>query len=316
MPNISVIIFVDGSASDLSQCLDSVVNQTLTDIEIILVCGALSEHVSGICSDFKNRYNNIKIIHTDNSNLADAYDMGVTASNGRYIMFIRAEDFIAPNACEIMFNDAVKNDSDLVKCGFVQHSRHENKTLILNWEEWILSTIKPEDIPFQLSKYKILLAYNGAVWMTLFKADFIKTMKFTEGCGSAYQEYAFVIKCLVCAQRISVVSDKLYFWNIDNSDTAVIKGDENLLRIIEPFEAAKQWMISQDCFDEYITEFYKQVMIITKGFYETASDKLKPVFYKRLQQFYSDINMFVFPQVSEMFSAPQVRFLIDILKDN
>ena len=52
------------------------------------------------------------------------------------------------------------------------------------------------------------------------------------------------------------------------------------------------------------------------GPYNFMSDELKPVFFKHLQQFYSDVNMFVFPQVTQMFSQPQVRFLIDVLKDS
>ncbi len=316
MPNVSVVIFVAGPAPYLSGCLDSVVNQTLPDVEIVLVCGALSEQASGICTDFKNRYNDIKIVHTDVSKLSDAYDMGVSASTGRYIMFVKSEDFIAPNACEIMFNNAIKNDSDVVRCGLAQFSAKYNKFYSLAWEDAILSEISSTNSVVVLKDSKVLLTCHGSVWATLFRADFIRHIRFTEDCGTLYQEFAVIIKALICASRISVMTDVLYFSNIDDSENPIIKKDEDLLRITEPFEAAKQWMLARNCFDDYIPEFYKQVMIVTMGFYEFMSDDLKPAFYKRLQQFYSDVNMFVFPRVTQMFSTPQVRFLIDILKDN
>ena len=319
MPKVSVIVFVVGAAPFLSECLDSIAKQTLPDIEIVLVCGALTDQASMVCAEFKEMHNNVKIVHTDSDKLSNAYDTGIAIASGRYIMFIKSEDLIQPKACELMYVDAIKNDSDLVKCGLIHISRYEKKAQILNWEEWILSTIKPEDVPFQLSKYKHLLTYHGAVWMTLFRTDFIKTMKFAEGCGSEYQEYAFMIKSLIKAQRISVVRENLYLWCIDDlndADYPIVKKGEDLFRILEPFEAAKQWMLSRGCFEDFIPEFYKQVMIVTKGFYEIIPNELKPKFYKLLQQFYSDINMFVFPQVTQMFSSPQVQFLIDILKDS
>lgn len=316
MPKVSVIVFVVGAAPFLSECLDSIAKQTLPDIEIVLVCGALSERASGICADFKNKYNNIRIVHTDISKLSDAYDMGVSASCGQYIMFVKAEDFIAPNACEMMFNNAIKNDSDVVRCGLAQFSAKQNKLYSLAWEDAVLSEISSTNTAFVLKDRRFLLTCCGSVWATLFRADFIRNIRFTEDCGTLYQEFAVIIKALICASRISVIADALYFSNIDVSDDFGIKNDKDLLRITEPFEAAKQWMLSRDCFDDYIPEFYKQVMIVTMGFYEFMSDDLKPAFYKLLQQFYSDVNIFVFPRVTQIFSAPQVRFLIDVLKDN
>ena len=316
MPKVSVIVFADNTAHILARCLASIVRQTLSDVEVIVIRDGGGDDCATICNGFAQQYDNVHALEVRGATLAKAYDTGISMAHGQYIMFVKADDFIAPNACELMYANAVKHDSDLVKCGIADFSSDKEVFLIPKWEEGILGNIPETDEVFTLDRHKELLTYHGAVYATLFKTEFIRDMKFSDGCGAAYQEFAFIIKSMICATRISVVKDWLYLWNINAAEYAVPGTSETLIGILEPFEAAKQWMIAHDCFDNYMAEFYKQVMIITMGFYEFISDNYKPEFFKRLQQFYSDVNMFIFPRVSCMFSQAQVRFLIEILKDN
>ena len=316
MPKVSVIVFADNTAHILARCLDNIVRQTLPDVEIIVIRNSCQDDCADICNGFAWQYDNVHALEIQGATLAKAYDAGISMAHGQYIMFVKADDFIAPNACELMYANAVKHDSDLVKCGIVDISSDNEGVFVPKWEEHILAGIVETDEVFSVDRHKELLTYHGAVYATLFKTEFIRDMKFSDGCGAAYQEFAFIIKSMICASRISVIKDSLYFWNIDDRDFPCLNTDENLLKILEPFEATKQWMLARNCFEDYIPEFYKQVMIVTMGFYDFMSDELKPVFFKHLQQFYSDVNMFVFPRVTQMFSQPQVRFLIDVLKDS
>ena len=316
MPQVSIIVYVKNISCFLPRCLDSIINQTLRDIEIIVFEDGSTDDSPAICDDYGAKYDNVNVIHTENRGLPYAYDTAVSMARGRYVLFVKSDDFIAPNTCEIMYENANRHDSDIVKCGIVQYSERDGKVLALNWERWILSEVAAQDTPFALTDHKILLTYHGAVWGTLFKSDFIRTLKFSEGCGNCFQEYAFIIKSMICAKRISVVLDELYFWNIDPTDFFNPRGNPVLLQSMEPFVASKKWMLEKGCFEEYIPEFYKAVMLITMGFYEYISDDLKPEYFKVLQQFYSDMNMFVFPRVTSLFSRTQVQFLIDIMKDN
>lgn len=316
MPKVSVIVFADNTALVLARCLYSIVIQTLTDTEVIVICNRGAYQCISTCNNFAERHGNVRIVQLDAPSLADAYDTGISKACGKYIMFVKADDFLSPKACELMYDNAIKNDSDLVKCGILQYSSFKDEYYSLKWESNILSKIAESDDVFLLEQHKELLTYHGSVWATLFKTDFISGMKFSEGCGASHQDFAYIIKAMVCASRISVVNDTLYVWNINDAEYPASNTSEALLGIIDPFESIKNWLVERGCFDDYIPELYKQIMIVTMGYYNFMSDELKPVFFKQLQQFYSDVNMFVFPRVTQMFSTPQVRFLIDILKDN
>ncbi|WIH80310.1 glycosyltransferase family 2 protein [Brachyspira pilosicoli] len=115
MPKVSVVIPIYNVEKYLKKCLDSVINQTLKDIEIICVNDCSSDNSESIIKEYINKDNRVKLIsHKENQGLGFARNSGLLESRGEYISFIDSDDFVSENFIEELYNTAVKYNADIV----------------------------------------------------------------------------------------------------------------------------------------------------------------------------------------------------------
>lgn len=117
-PLVSIIIPVHNSEFYLSFCLDSVLSQTLSDIEILLIDDGSTDHSGLICDDFALKDSRIKVAHLVNGGPSRARNHGIRMASGKYIGFIDSDDYIAPEMFETLVSYAEIKQSDLVMCGY------------------------------------------------------------------------------------------------------------------------------------------------------------------------------------------------------
>lgn len=122
---ISVIVPVYNVASYLRRCLDSIVNQTFKDFEVILIDDGSTDNSLQICMEYKEKYSCIRIHHQENGGLSRARNVGLALSKGKYIIFIDSDDYIHKEALQIMYNYITSKDVDYVAGGYIQ-TRSEN----------------------------------------------------------------------------------------------------------------------------------------------------------------------------------------------
>lgn len=120
MVKVSVIVPIYNAEKYLKQCLDSVVNQTLKDIEIILIDDGSTDGSAEICKTYLSD-NRVSYYYKENEGLAAARDDGMMRSTGEYIGFVDSDDWLEPDMYEKMYNAAKSNDSDIVFCNCVQN---------------------------------------------------------------------------------------------------------------------------------------------------------------------------------------------------
>ena len=114
MPKVSVIVPVYNVEPYLRQCLDSIVSQTLKDIEIILIDDGSTDGSGEICDEYKREDHRIRVIHKVNEGLSAARNDGIDASTAPYIMFADGDDWVEPEFCETPYRIAMDNKADLV----------------------------------------------------------------------------------------------------------------------------------------------------------------------------------------------------------
>ncbi|MDP4119783.1 MAG: glycosyltransferase family 2 protein [Bacillota bacterium] len=125
MPLISVVITVYNKEPFLKKCLDSVINQTLTDIEIICVDDGSTDNSLEILHQFSSKDKRINVISQENSGQSAARNKGLFEANGEYVIFIDADDYAELNMLENMYNAAKEFGADTVICGFNQFNDKE-----------------------------------------------------------------------------------------------------------------------------------------------------------------------------------------------
>lgn len=122
---VSVVIPVYNVESYLSKCLDSLVNQSYKNIDVILVDDGSTDTSPIICDNYSAKYPNINVIHQKNAGVSAARNKGIDSANGKYIYFVDPDDWCELDAIEVMYNSLVESKVDLAYCGmFINKSNN------------------------------------------------------------------------------------------------------------------------------------------------------------------------------------------------
>ena len=131
-PLVSIIIPVYNAEIYLEKCLNSVVEQTLKDIEIILVNDGSSDNSKEICEKYKYNDKRVVLIDKDNSGVSDTRNRGIKVANADYLVFLDSDDFIDSNYCEVLYKIISKSDYGLVICGAKLHEKDKTTSIFLD----------------------------------------------------------------------------------------------------------------------------------------------------------------------------------------
>ncbi|MFJ7728150.1 glycosyltransferase [Neobacillus sp. NPDC097160] len=176
MPIVSIIVPVYNVEAYLERCITSLFNQTLQDIEIILVNDGSNDKCGEICEKFAKEDSRIKVIHKLNEGLSSARNSGLNNANGTYIGFIDADDWVEKQMFEVLVNNATTHNSDIVVCNYRSaycFEKPQNSKACLTLDDGLIDVSK-----IGLSRYILdfFLPFKHAycVWNKLYKHDLIK----------------------------------------------------------------------------------------------------------------------------------------------
>lgn len=124
---VSIIIPVYKVESYLRQSVDSILNQTFSKYELILVDDGSPDSCPKICDEYAKQDDKIKVIHKDNGGLVSAVTAGISIAMGKYLCFVDSDDWIEPDMVEILYKKAVEYDYDVVVCGYIKDYISEQK---------------------------------------------------------------------------------------------------------------------------------------------------------------------------------------------
>lgn len=127
MPKVSVIVPVYKAEKFIAQCVDSILNQTMSDLEVILVDDGSPDSSSKMCDELAQGDNRIKVFHQENGGVCAARNTGLENAQGKYIFFVDSDDYIPYDAIETLYNDAVNNKADLSIGRMYDNEKNEKK---------------------------------------------------------------------------------------------------------------------------------------------------------------------------------------------
>ena len=116
--NVTVIVPVYNVEKFIDKCVQSVIDQTMTDIEVILVDDGSTDNSLARCREWTNKDSRVKVYHQENQGVSVARNLGIEKSAGKYIAFIDSDDWIEPNYLEVLYVMAKAKDADISICGF------------------------------------------------------------------------------------------------------------------------------------------------------------------------------------------------------
>ena len=202
---ISVIVPVYNVDKYLPKCIDSIINQTYKNLEIILIDDGSTDSSPKICDEYMNKDSRIIVIHKDNGGLSSARNKGIEVAKGNLICFIDSDDYLELNMLEELKNNMDKYDSDIACCNFYD-IKNEVSSLRIKKDTNIefVSSEKEKFINIQ-NEYSPLTYY---AWNKLYKKEIFNNIRFPEG---RLYEYTYIL-CDIFdkANRISFTLKPLY----------------------------------------------------------------------------------------------------------
>jgi len=202
MIKISVIVPVYNTEKYLGKCLDSLVNQTLENIEIIIVNDGSLDNSQRIIDKYDGKYSFIKSFRKENGGLSDARNFGIKRATGEYIGFVDSDDWVELDMFEKMYNKAIKSDFDIVSCNLTYRFKKENRDFVRNGGI-------TKDILLHKDKKKFMITMYPTVWNKIYKKKLFRgENKFKKGIW--FEDFEFLYRILPEVKSIGYVDYAFY----------------------------------------------------------------------------------------------------------
>lgn len=234
----SIIIPVYNVEKYLPKCIESIINQTYSNLEIICINDGSSDNSKPILEDYSQKDSRIKVINKENEGVSTARNIGIEIATGDYFLFVDADDFIEPDACSILYNEISLNENDLI---FFNH--------------FAVTTNTKREVSLIKDKHKIYtLDYfltNASMWGCCYKTFYIKSNKIQFPSNiSVSEDQIFKIFALLKKPRIGVIDKPLYNYICFRNDSVTKDYKRGILENIRGFEYIKSTEIYQNSSNE------------------------------------------------------------------
>lgn len=203
---ISVIVPIYNVTKYLKQCLDSIIQQTYTNLEIILVDDGSTDQSGSICDSYKEKDSRITVIHKKNGGLSDARNAGLNICKGDYISFVDSDDYLSPYFYEILMGAAEKKNCDIValKGGTSFWDGEEIPALAKDKDEFAVRYLNSHDVLERMLYQEIA---TGAPFK-LYKKEVFDNIRFP--VGYLYEDVATTYKPFFNAKECAIVEADIY----------------------------------------------------------------------------------------------------------
>ncbi|HLT88881.1 MAG TPA: glycosyltransferase [Sphingobacterium sp.] len=224
-PKISVIVPVYNVEKYIDRCIKTLLNQTLIDIEIILVDDGSPDNSPVICDQYAEGDQRVKVVHKANGGLGYARNSGIEVATGEYIAFVDSDDYVDTNMYKTLYEVAKDNNSDLVFCGFNRELKKGKFFPVSECKELVQHEGNEEIgkllLDFIASKPNVSVErkYAMSVWHGIYKLEIIKenNIRFVSEREYASEDLPFQIDFFKKANKINFIPDIFYYYCFNDS---------------------------------------------------------------------------------------------------
>ena len=205
MTKISVVVPAYNSEKYIEECLDSLLKQTLSDIEIICINDGSTDNTAQILEKYSDIHKNIKVYHRENSGLSVSRNFAIDVANGEYISFVDSDDWVSPDFYEKLYNAAKKYEAD-VACTNLLRTGGETDYYIVKIDKYRTA---------EKVKYKYKYAHipeSNYVMNKIYKTSEIKRINLRFEPNIYYEDVEFSHKALYYMKKLVTVPEAVYYY--------------------------------------------------------------------------------------------------------
>jgi len=211
-PKVTIVVPIYNVEKTLARCLDSIINQTLQDIEIILINDGSTDKSGDICAQYAAIDNRIQVIHQPNGGQAQARNRGIIQATSEYIGFVDSDDWVDSQMYQAMYEQAQASKSEIVACNFwritpkksyLQYSG-KHQTIEYNREQAMAEIFNNSVLTF-------------SVWNKIYRRELFDNISFLE--GMIFEDIDISYRLIQAARKISYLNKPFYSYEYNNTST-------------------------------------------------------------------------------------------------
>ena len=309
MVKVSVIVPVYNVYDYLSKCLDSLVNQTLKEIEIIVVNDGSPDESWKIIDKYAKEYpEKIKAYKKENGGLSDARNYGIKKATGEYIAFVDSDDYVDTEMYKKMYNKAKSGNFDMVVCDL---NYVYNDKIVRAYSNILSDTTNIK---------KAMLNIYPAAWNKIFKRRFFENIEFKKKVW--FEDVEFLYRLLPKIKTIGVVNEPFYQY-LQREGSITKKQDMRIYNYIDNLNGLVTYYNDNKLYDEYKKElefvyvrymyatFIKQATNFTKDEYKKAVNKALENVKEKFRKYYK--NSYFYKNIKGLYLLCFNKFIASLI---
>ena len=270
---VSIIMPVYNVSRYLRNCMDSIVAQTMKDIELIVVNDGSTDDSLSILKEYEAQYKEwIHVFTTENRGVSHARNYGIDRASGEYLLFVDSDDFVEPEICEKLYEKAERDNNDVVICRYNDvYENAEKQTLTIKqgkaYEIVIGRNFDIHDTKFELTHI------SPFPWDKLYRRSLFETLRFPEKLR--FEDLAIMYCLMTKAKSIGVIEDRLYNYRRASEGSFLSNFSEGTLDIVTALQLFVKQMKEQGNYEEFKEEIEyictRHLLIRYNAIFDTAT---------------------------------------------
>lgn len=269
MQKVSIVVPVYNVENYLNECMNSIVDQTLKEIEIICVNDGSTDNSAAILEEYARKDSRIKVIHKENGGYGSAINVGMEAAAGEYIGIVDSDDKILPEMYERLYAVAKESDLDVVKsdhymwCGEKLYLLHNSK--LNHYYDRVLENEYRE----------VYFRFTMNTWTGIYKKEFIRNyaIRHNESPGASYQDNGFWFLTMALCKKAQWIGEAFYLHRLDNPASST-RSREKMMSMLNEYDFLANILLDRNLLEEYKICNYFRMSRHWDTFYR-ISDELK-----------------------------------------
>lgn len=288
MPKVSILIPCYNVEKFIRQCMDSVVNQTLHDIEIICVNDGSTDSTLDILREYEEKDSRVKVISKHNSGYGASMNIALESAKGEFIGIVESDDYADLNMFEDLYNLALKHNVDIAKGDWFSYYGEEDKLVENNhFSEF------DEEVVLNPKEAKNIFVIPSLIAASIYKKSFLDkyAIRFLETPGASYQDTAFAAKTIMAVDKLVLTKKNYYCYRVDNQNSSV-KSSAKVFCICDEYKEINSFMdkypeMKSALEEQKCANQYREYLWNLNRLEEMESKEFLKVFSREFKKYYA-----------------------------
>ncbi len=290
-PFVSIVVPVCNVQNFLEECLDSIINQTLKEIEIICVDDGSTDKSLDILHRYEQKDPRIKVISKPNSGYGNTMNVGDDAATGEYIGIVESDDYVKKDMFEKLYQTAKTYDADIVKSNHYTFSTREGK--MKKKLHYTCSSLDYYNRVLNAKDYEEIYDFVMMNWTGIYKTEFLRKndIRYNETPGASFQDNGFWFQAITLAEKIVFINEAFYYYRQDNPNSS-INNKKKVYCICDEFEYMRKFLEKHpEEYKRHILTYVKKKFFNYRHSYNRIADEYKQDFlYRAREEYQKDLE--------------------------